>query len=77
MDIASKIPVVEGGPAGSGVFGATISTATERLGGAVLGENRERALLRYFAEVQLRVAPPDFCRVASKSPLPAAGGPGS
>ncbi len=29
MDVAPKIPVVEGGPAGSGVFEATISTAPE------------------------------------------------
>jgi len=37
MDVASQIPVVEGGPAGSGVCEATISTAPEQLGGAVLG----------------------------------------
>jgi hypothetical protein len=35
--LSSQFPVVEGGPAGSGVFGATISTAPERLGWAVLG----------------------------------------
>jgi hypothetical protein len=72
-DIVSKIPVLEGGPAGSGVFVATISAAPERPGGAVLGENMERAPLGYFAEVRLRVSPPSFCRSAPKSPLPAAG----
>jgi hypothetical protein len=38
MGVASKIPVLEGGPAGSGVFEATISTAPERPGGAGLGK---------------------------------------
>jgi hypothetical protein len=37
MGVASKIPVLEGGPAGSGVLEATISAAPERLGGAGLG----------------------------------------
>jgi hypothetical protein len=37
-EFASKIPVAEGGPAGSEVPGATISAAPERLGGAVLGD---------------------------------------
>jgi hypothetical protein len=38
MGVASKIPVLERGPAGSGVIEATISAAPERPGGAVLGE---------------------------------------
>jgi len=63
--MSSKAPVQEGGPAGSGVFGTTISAAPERPGGAVLGENKERALLGHFAEVRLRVTP--------QSPLPAGG----
>jgi hypothetical protein len=71
MGFASTIPVLEGGPAGSGVLEATISAAPERLGGAGLGD-----ILGYFAEVRLRVSLPSFCRVASQSPLPAAGGPG-
>ncbi len=71
-----KAPVREGGPAGSEVFGATISAAPERPGGTVLGETKERALLGYFAEVRLRVSPPSFCRFAPKSPLPAAGARG-
>jgi hypothetical protein len=29
MGVASQIPVVEGGPAGSGAYGATISNAPE------------------------------------------------
>src|SRR5512141_1185756 len=56
-----KAPVREGGPAGSGVSEATISAAPERPGGAVLGENKDRALLGYFAETRLRVSPAGFC----------------
>jgi hypothetical protein len=37
IDIASKIPVVEGGPAGSGVVEATIRSMAERLGAILLG----------------------------------------
>ena len=44
MDVASKIPVVEGGPAGSGVLEATISTAPEQHGGAALGNILKKAL---------------------------------
>jgi hypothetical protein len=51
MDIASKIPVVEGGPAGSGVFEATISTPPERHGGAALGS----ILIKNSAKISLRI----------------------
>jgi hypothetical protein len=50
MEFASKIPVVERGPAGSGVFGATISTAPERLGGAVLGNIGREPFLMIFSQ---------------------------
>jgi hypothetical protein len=76
MGFASTIPVLEGGTAGSGVLEATISAAPERLGGAGLGKTEERVIFGYFAEVRLRVSPPSFRRVAPRSPLPAAGGPG-
>jgi len=39
-----QAPVREGGPAGSGVYEATIRAAPEPPGGAVLGEIKERAL---------------------------------
>jgi hypothetical protein len=38
MDVASQIPVVEGGPAGSGVYEATIRSLAERLGARLLGD---------------------------------------
>ena len=50
-DIASQIPVVEGGPAGSEVFEATISAAPERLGGAVLGNILEK----HFSKISIRI----------------------
>jgi hypothetical protein len=43
-ELSSQIPVVEGGPAGSGVFKATISAATEQLGGAALGNIWKKCL---------------------------------
>jgi hypothetical protein len=51
MDVASKIRVVEGGPAGSGVIGATISAAPERLGGAGLGNILEK----HFSKISIRI----------------------
>jgi hypothetical protein len=55
MDVALKIPVVEGGPAGSGVFEATISTDPEQHGGAALGNILKELLLRCLAGSRLRV----------------------
>ncbi len=45
---------------GSGVLEATISAAPERLGGAVLGEAKERVLFGYFAEIRLRACSGGF-----------------
>jgi len=75
--MSSKAPVQEGGPAGSGVFGTTISAAPERPGGAVLGEIKKELfpdISQKSGSVYLRRP---FCRSAPQSPLPAAGGPGS
>ena len=77
MDIASQMPVVEGGPAGSGVFEATISAAPELHRGAALGDIMKKRLLKISRRIAAWGAQPRFCRVASQSPLPAAGGPGS
>jgi hypothetical protein len=52
MGVASQIPVVEGGPAGSGVLEATISAAPERLGGAVLGS----ILIKHSAKISRTTA---------------------
>ena len=43
-----QAPVREGGPAGSGVYEATISAAPERLGGAALGKNKENFAGLFF-----------------------------
>ncbi len=45
MDVALKTPVA-GGAAGSGLWGATDSTALERLEGAVLGNIRINPLFQ-------------------------------
>jgi hypothetical protein len=61
MGIASKIPVLEGGPAGSGVREATISAAPERPRGAVLGETK-KVLFKDISQKSASVsAPADFC----------------
>jgi hypothetical protein len=77
MGVASKIPVVEGEPAGSGVVEATIRSMAERLGAILLGNIFVKCFLRIFRRIVASSAQPRFCRVAPKSPLPAAGGPGS
>jgi hypothetical protein len=71
MDIASKIPVVEGGPAGSGVLEATISAAPERLGGAALGNILKKRFLKISRTTASMNRPRAVVQVAPKSPLPA------
>jgi len=77
MVVASKIPVVEGGPAGSGIIEATIRSATEQLGGALLGNIFVKHSLRISLRIAASSTQPRFCRFAPKNPLPAAGGPRS
>jgi len=76
MVVASKIPVVEGGPAGSGVFEATISAAPERLGGEALGNIGIEPFLMIFRRTGTPGTPSRSCLVRSpgiRSPFPGAG----
>jgi hypothetical protein len=73
MDIASMIPVVEGGPAGSEVPEATIRSPAERLGAGLLRDLFRKGFSSDISQNRGFECSAPILQVAPQSPLPPPG----